>query len=108
MKTKFYYFRDQFTNAPVITVCLVEENGIVARGIAICSLMDRPCKAEGRKRAKKRAIKAFYSGNTSMPIVRMEAEVVVGDFDDVFPITDFKSEYRPILTEFEQKILWKK
>jgi len=40
MNIKYYYRRDRLANAPVITICLVEENGIVARGIAICSMVE--------------------------------------------------------------------
>jgi len=108
MNIKYYYRRDRLANAPVITICLVEENGIVARGIAICSMVETPCKSEGREMAKKRALAAFDSKNTSMPIVRWEAEYVLYDFDDASPAPNYKSEYRPLLTEFEQKILWKK
>lgn len=108
MNTKYYYFREGYTNAPVVTVCLVEKDNIVARGIAICSPKDRPCKKEGRRLARSRALKAFYSKEDSQSIARWEADEVLDEFCDIFPNTNFKSEYKPDLTDFEKKILWKK
>ena len=45
-KSKYYYCRDS-NNRPVVTVCLLKTNGNIAQGVAICSLLDNPCKKTG-------------------------------------------------------------
>ncbi len=55
---KFYYLRDK-TNRPVVTICIEERNGVYARGIAVCSVSDNPCKSTGRVKAAGRVNKAF-------------------------------------------------
>lgn len=47
---------------PVATVCLVQgDDGRVARGIALCSDTEAFSRHEGRKDARKRAIRAYYT-----------------------------------------------
>ena len=54
MKDKAIYYVDGQT-----TVCLLQEDGdIVARGISVCSRLDEFDKAEGRNRARNRALEA--------------------------------------------------
>lgn len=65
----YYYGRDSF-NAPRITFCFAvsPDGNHYARGIARCSVLDNPCKAEGRRIARSRALGAYYGEvNVSTP-----------------------------------------
>ena len=78
-KTYFYYYRDR-ESKPRITVCLLKANGAVARGIAICSLKDNPCKKTGRKIALQRATYAMKTMHDNCAVETVNAENV---FDSV-------------------------
>ena len=82
MKNYFYYIRDD-KSAPVVTVCLSTLGGERARGVAVCSLKDQPCKNTGRTIASGRAAKALRTKEGRLPF----------------------SIYNPRLTEFEKHIL---
>ena len=66
---KFYYLRDA-NNIPIITICIAldVDSGDFARGMAICSTKDNPNKKEGKRIARRRAIRALGSKTTSLPI----------------------------------------
>ena len=117
MKKWYYYFRDE-ENRPHITVCLIEHEGDYARGIAICSLKDNFSKKSyyydeknnivgGRDIAEKRAMEALTNKESNNPINR-------GECFDVFEQcmfdlnTEFKSEFIPELSPFEQRLIKKK
>jgi len=80
MEEKFYYLRDRM-GKPVITVCLLKENGVAARGIAVCSVDDNFCYKIGRAIARGRARSALLKNvetrvgydNYFMPILRQKA-----------------------------------
>ena len=117
MKKWYYYFRDE-ENRPHITVCLIEHEGDYARGIAICSLKDNFSKKSyyydeknnivgGRDIAEKRAMKALVFNENNNPINRGECfdvfEQCIFDLN-----TEFKSEFIPELSPFEQRLIKKK
>ena len=103
-QVKYYYIRDSIKSdpdglgRPIITVCIIKEHGIVARGIAICSNLDQPCKKTGRTIAKTRAIFALNSEKDGLELKRMG--LPLGVFEFGFP----KSYYNPSLTKYEQKL----
>lgn len=105
---KYYYIRDNIKSdpdglgRPVITVCLIKDNGIVARGIAICSNLDQPCKKTGRTIAKTRAIFALDSGRDGLELKRMGLPLDAFEFG--FP----KSYFSPSLTRYERKLFREK
>ena len=124
MKEAIYYQRDHL-KAPRVTVCLMkDDNGIVCRGLALCSLDDNPTKkdiektytlpyigltftehlAGGRTIAKQRARKAFLSKKTSDIIFRDEAIEVLHSVKDWR--WWYKSEYdiKP-KNKFEEKLI---
>ena len=68
MKEFYYYLRDPdktidgktHKGAPRVTICLLEEEDkTIARGVAICSILDAPNKKTGRTIARGRAVKAL-------------------------------------------------
>ena len=62
MKKYFYYERQrhrQTDNVPVVTHCLLVDQGIVSKGISKCSKNDNPNKVLGRHIALQRAICAM-------------------------------------------------
>lgn len=107
---KFYYVRDK-ENRPAITVCLLAQNrpdGVfVARGIAVCSDTDNPCKIKGRGFAFSRANKAFVNGISGSPVGRGNIrQIIFNNFKDIVdPISPSKSECNPILSMRERKLL---
>ena len=105
MDSKYYYFRDT-QNKPRITVCLLKVGGQTARGIAICSMLDNPCKTTGRNIAKGRAHKAMFAEESSCPINRKTAfDVAYDAFGEIYFESIYKSTYAPLLTDFERKLL---
>ncbi len=102
-KQFFYYLRDK-KNRPIITVCLLKANGDIARGVAICSDKDNPCKKTGRKIAKDRAIYAMKTKKqTSCYINRQIARTRITFTEGLRP--DFKAEFCPSLTRYERQLL---
>jgi len=107
MKEFYYYARDN-KNRPVVTVCLLQDDGNVARGVAICSLKDGPNKAEGRKIARKRASAALHSkGRCDCgKVERSEPVDIFWGVSCPFPHHLLrKAVFNPELTEFEREIL---
>jgi hypothetical protein len=117
MNTLYYYFRGE-NKVPRITVCLLYEidlEGVklVARGLAICSLKETPCKKKGRDLAYTRALEAVTLGNNLRPISKENRKVLavinsitVGK-GQAFIGTDcdYKSVTCPWITPFENKML---
>ena len=64
----YYYFRDE-QKRPVQTYCLLfmggDTTGDYARGIAVCSKKDHPCKKIGRAIATGRALKSLVHKKAS-------------------------------------------
>lgn len=66
---KFYYEGSPITDN-VFTACLLfgENNDLLARGVSICSLMDKHTKKKARNKAFGRAMKAMKNKNNFYPI----------------------------------------
>ena len=111
---KFYYLRrpDSGGLHRCGIVYLVEESGVVARGISLCNHdEDSFCKDRGLifnksekkyipfigglEKARRRAIHALRSGKRCKPIQRQEAMEKVSGFGFMY-----KSEFDPLLTPF--------
>lgn len=71
----YYYLRDK-AKRPVVTICLLQENGVACRGVAICSPLDSPNKKLGRAIALGRARRALQKQKSGMPILRTVARQV--------------------------------
>lgn len=104
----FYYMRDQ-EGRPRITVCLISEEGVLCRGLSLCSHLDAPKIKTGRNKAKGRAVKALVRKQASLPVVRKESfdvlidvKVTMTSFEKHF---QFKSWYDAKPTGFEKKLL---
>lgn len=106
---KYYYIRDSVKSdpnglgRPVITVCLIEYHGLIARGMAICSNLDQPCKKVGREIATERACYALANRKDSLAINRFPYKA----YTPLIPFINqdcggFKSYYNPSLTKYEQ------
>lgn len=65
MKTYFYYERDD-QKRPMVTHCLLNVGGILAKGVARCSKKDSPCKLRGRQIAWNRARQAMQNDCSQM------------------------------------------
>jgi hypothetical protein len=97
---KYYYCRDD-ASRPITTVCLLKANGDVARGLAICSNDDNPCKKTGRKISRDRAVFAMKTKTNSCAILTLRAWFCVA-----MGVGRFKSAYNPPLTQLENKLLY--
>jgi hypothetical protein len=116
MKQLFYHFRNK-KNEPVITICLLQDEQIFARGISICSLKETPIKTDGRNRAKGRAEQAFRNKETTgekinrQDVADVFETLIDYDVDKYFETAnryvgfEFKSYYDPTLTEFEELLI---
>ena len=104
VKKYYYYYRDD-EGKPYVTVCIMKFGEYYARGLSICSLNDNPVKEEGRKQARKRAYHALFNMINTEEISRNNAySVLEHTRSQVF---HFKSEYNPILTSHEKRIIGK-
>ena len=119
MKVFYYYVRDNW-KAPIITVCLANYEDVWYRGVALCSVMDNPCKIDGRAWAFDRALKAIYSQRDQLPI----KSSLVFDYLQTLELSEedrtgllamimkerfsgnfYKSSKDPYLTDFEIKLI---
>lgn len=68
-QVKFYYDRTPIIDN-AFTACLLldKSNNILARGISICSILDKHNKKEARNKACGRAIKALVNKENTLPI----------------------------------------
>jgi hypothetical protein len=96
----------------------MDKDGNIGRGKAICSPNDNPCKKEGRKYARDYALRALGTKSTSMPVTNKKALDIVGKLplDDYIVLffnkqrllDVYKSEYNPVLSNPEKKLLFGK
>lgn len=127
LHARFYYEKENVSpkNEKILyTVCLlVDKNSkITARGISICSLMDPFNRIKGRNKALGRALKAFNRKDNSEPILPQNRTkngmsfkklVSSGEIPNWYPVLvaskmfSYKSEWSPIATKFETKLLSK-
>ena len=121
-RTIFYYIRDA-QKRPVVTVCLINLDAETARGVAICSPIQRPTRRNngtltsqemprtirGRGLAFQRAQKAWLSKCSTDEIrrgfVRQYLYTLASMYDGPC-LPSFKSEYMPTLTYMERKLLF--
>jgi hypothetical protein len=100
MKAERYYYLRNNKNQPVVTVCLIVENGyIMARGIAICSKQDMPCKSIGRAIAQTRANHALHSKENCLKMKRLNLDTV--NFASTQFLSSYKSTLYPEPTRYE-------
>ena len=105
-RVKYYYDRDN-KNRPIITVCLLQANGDVARGVARCSKQDNPCKKTGRKIARDRAVHAMKTKSDNCAVNNKDARVDVAVAIGIGYWRDLhKSSFNPSLTEREAKLIY--
>lgn len=87
-----------YYKVPRTTVTLLEDtDGVLARGVAMCSPLDIFNKKQGRAISFNRALAAFDAKKNIGPIHR----------DEVFAedLMLYKIQYKPELTEYEKKLL---
>ncbi len=94
---KYYYLRDRL-NRPTVTICLIKIDKDIARGIAVCSLQDMPCKKIGRAIARGRATKALTRKASYNYIGRV-------DVAQTIPVFHCKATYMPHLSQREKLLL---
>lgn len=121
-RTVYYYIRDN-QKRPVVTVCLIHLELEYARGVSICSPVLRPSRRDphcltfkesprivrGRGLAFQRAQKAWLSKSTSEEIRRdfiRQYLYALATRNDGPALPSYKSEYMPLLTYFEQRLLY--
>lgn len=110
MKTRYYYLRDS-KNSPLVTICLIEKDNIVGKGVAICSMLDLPNKKVGRTIARGKALKALGKQEHSEPIKRFKAIHALSNayslIDEYNQLVKYmhKSIFNPQLTAYETKLL---
>ena len=105
----FYYIRDPH-NRPVVTVCLLDDGDMVARGVAICSNMDQPCRKTGRSIAAQRAQAAMDDCQTRLTIATKRAKGIMKECSAPRAVVKSKSvvaEEPKMLSAFERKLLAK-
>lgn len=96
LNVRYYYIRDE-KRVPIVTVCLMQGENKVSRGIAICNLeLEFPIKHDGRRLAHYRA-RIAYTNKESTEKIRQR----------FFSTRNYlyKSHYMPILTIHERKLL---
>lgn len=111
-KEKFYYLKDE-NGHPRVTVCIIEtKTGVVSRGVSLCSYLDLIRKAEGRNKARGRAVQALHNNTNNISIDRSVDShyilCVVSDIakdPEILEKFNYLSEINPSLTNLEQRIL---
>lgn len=106
-KPRFYY-----ELAERVTVCLLTKDGApIARGVAICSMLDQFERRIGRAKALGRAVQALQKGESTALIrpgrfeltrplnYRLRMEWAAG------MISPYKATFMPKLTGFEDKMV---
>jgi len=104
---KAYYYYKRYENKPMVTHCFLivyDTDGYAtyARGTAVCSYNDIPCKQTGRAIALGRAVKAYKNMRDSI------SEFPCGSKSHPYLHRFYKGRYKPdFLKEIEKKILKK-
>lgn len=117
MDEYIYYVRDN-QNRPMITVCLLKnDDGILSRGVAICSLKETgPDKAIGRMYARGRALRAFKKAKNGNPyqtslVNREEAyKSIMKAIRPILPMEFYQAKcvYNPKLNRLEKTLIAKR
>jgi hypothetical protein len=108
MREYLYYLRPQVeegSGPPLVTVALLEtKENVFARGIAVCSPLDFPCKSVGRAKAMGLAIRAIETKESGGRIIREEAVQVLTKVNAPQQFTH-RWNYDAVLTPFEAKLI---
>jgi len=106
-RIRYYYCRDK-KNRPVVTVCLLQANGNISRGVAVCSILDNPCKKTGRKISRDRAVYAMKTKANNCNMDTARAHLVMRSvYEGGGGIFNwFKSAFNPPLTQLENKLVY--
>ena len=98
--------------APIVTVCLMQDGrGAYARGVAICSLSETPCKIIGRDCARNYAMTAVLLRRSNDPVSRSRARKAIRSvMEEIAPFYAsngilYKSAYDITPTAFESKLI---
>jgi hypothetical protein len=105
-KMYYYYIRDK-QRRPLVTVCLIQGERGIGKGVAICSLEDLPVKKVGKRIAKDRALKAYWEERTS-DYTKKQIPMMLANMDykdRTYVTSEPKIWFNPILTKFEIKII---
>lgn len=104
MKRVIYYQRDK-QNHPRVTVCLMKnDEGIISRGLALCSLKENPNKKRGTDIAVGKALQAFEKNITGFEINRDEAYEVLNSVSEHYWY--YKSYYDTVpVSKLEKKLI---
>uniref|UniRef100_A0A6M3JTG8 Uncharacterized protein n=1 Tax=viral metagenome TaxID=1070528 RepID=A0A6M3JTG8_9ZZZZ len=120
MKNEFYYYLRNGGHHPVVTVCLIKDDGgNIGRGVTIWKdTEDKLSKKEGRRWARKYAKKALGTRQTDLPISKDEVQDIIKnvyEYKHIDPVSVtenkhiivHKSVFNPKLTAYEDKLLKK-
>ena len=110
MQEIYYYGKDRVTNTPIITVCLIINNGlqsgkVEARGVAMLSEQDQFNRKLGRKIALGQALKAYNSFFSRHKQIKSPQALKILQRAGL-SLTE-KSSSEPILLENERELLAK-
>jgi hypothetical protein len=106
MEREIYYYLRTPEKKPVITVCLLEKNGEMARGVAVCSKLDNPCRKTGRKIARTRAQWALENKGNNCAIATSNCFRALWQAKIVGSLFDYlKAAYNPEISYFEKQIM---
>jgi hypothetical protein len=107
---RFYYLRDEL-DRPMVTICLVAGPKGVGKGVAVCSVDDNPVKKIGRRLARDRAIRSYWTSANNKKLWTDNAiQVIYLVLGDGFKARELigkpKSHFNPELTAYEKKLLF--
>ena len=107
---RFYYLRDEL-DRPMVTICLVAGPKGVGKGVAVCSEDDNPVKKIGKRLARDRAIRSYWTSiNDEILQADNAISVIYLVFGEDFRAHDLigkpKSCFNPKLTDYEKKLLF--
>lgn len=112
---KYYYLRDKAQNRPIVTICLLMNEGKYSKGIAVYNEADFKtgccplCKKTGKHIALAYARKAMGTKTSSLPITKLStltflSDSLEGSAIELGPYV--KSQYMPNeLTKHERNLL---
>ena len=105
---KYHYLKTKRGKVPVVTFCVIKQGNEYARGFSVLSLRDKLDIKEGKRHARGSALQALGTGENGKVVVRNDALDVL-DLVDITPYKNgkklYKSQYNPILTKIEKRLL---
>lgn len=100
MKRAFYNYSDD--GRKIVTVCVIEDNGVTARGVAVCSPDDEPDMEKGMRLAERYALHAIKGRDE----IRITDRRAIGALIKVDCPWLYHSELKPDLSWRERKCLF--